>query len=202
MTALTRDQRALRGALIGEAYRRNPAAGYLSAIEEGARQFRAGKRPGRSAVPAIAPQVLAEAVASALARQECVRKEAKKAARRRVAAEQAADDRALVDRMVAERLAVARKFSEASAGPALCEASNADLAFVAAAAMGGRPAAAGRSVVEIAVDQQSLSLQDLAVAAVAGSAGSTAFWTGQPAGDSPFHTYQRGGGASKGTADA
>jgi hypothetical protein len=189
MTALTREQRDVRVALIAEAHQRDPRRGWLAAIQEGAQRFREGKRPGQSAAPVIPPQ-------------EAVRKEAKKAARRRRAAERTAADRTRVERMVAERLALARKFSEASAGPALREASNADLAFAAAAAMGGRPAPPGRPVAEIAVDHRSLSLQDLAVAAVAGSAGSTAFWTGQPSGGSPFWRGQQGTGASKGTADA
>jgi hypothetical protein len=176
MTALTHAQRVQRAALIEQCYQRSPGRGRLAAIQEGAQRFREGTRPGTAA---------------------------QKAARRARKAQEAAD-RALVERMVAKRLALARTFSEASIGPALREASNADLAVITAAALSGagQPGPAERPVVEMAIDPAGLDLQDLAVAAAVGSAGNSPFWTGQTAGGAPFWRGPQGTGASKGTADA
>ncbi|MGH3192337.1 MAG: hypothetical protein ACRDOL_34830, partial [Streptosporangiaceae bacterium] len=127
----------------------------------------------------------ARAVAAEADRQQAASKAARKAARR---GKREAAERAEVQRLVRERLQLARRFSETSAGPALREASNADLGFAAAAALGSNPAGApaARPVVEMAVQPQALSPGDLAVAAVAGSAGQSPFWAGQASGDSPF----------------
>jgi hypothetical protein len=198
VTALTRDQRALRGALIAEAYQRNPGRGYLAAIQGGAQQFRQGGRPDRPAAPVIPPAVLAEAVAVALVRQKSARK-ARKAATEKTR-ERAATEAAAA-RMLQERRQLAAQFSEAAIGKSLQEASNADLAAITTTALSGagQPGPPGRVVADIAVDPRSLSLEDLGVAATAGSAGGSAFWAGQTAGDSPFWRGQHGSG---GTASA
>ena len=200
MTALTRDQRAVRGALIQESYRRDPARGWLAAIEEGARQFRTGKRPSPAAAPAIPPKVIAEAVAVALAAQKTVRKARKSAGK---AAARAATEAATA-RMLQERQQLAAQFSETALGASLREASNADLAVITTTALSGtgQPDPPGRSVVVMTVRPEALSLEDLGIAAAAGSAGTSPFWAGQTGGESPFWRSMQAGGASKGTAGA
>lgn len=166
-------EKRLRNALIERGH------GIREATAIAARQ--SGGRPQRR--PAAGRSVLAEAVAAEAARQLAARKAARKATKRTA---REAEDQALVQRMVAERLALARQFSEASAGSLLREASSQDLAFTAATVMGTRPVAAARPVVELAVDPAGLGLGDLGVAAVAGSSGSSPFYMGQSSGDSPF----------------
>jgi len=200
MTTLTRDQRVRRGALIDEAYRRNPVAGYLAAIQEGAQRFREGTRPGRGAgrAPAIAPAVLAEAVAVALARQKAARK-ARKATAARAATEAAAA------RILRERKQLAAQFSEAAIGKSLRESTADDLAAIAATALSGtgQPASAGRPVIEMTVDPGSLDLGELGLAASVGMAGDSPFMCGSNStGNTPFMRGLQPGGASKGTADA
>jgi hypothetical protein len=206
VTALTHEQMLARNALIAECYERNPGRGYLAAVREGARRYREGGRPGQDAgnTAAIAPAVIAEAVVAALARQDVTRK-ARRA--RREARERAAADRALVKRMVAERLTLAQVFSETAVGPALREASNADLAVITTTALSGagQGAPAPRPVAQLTVNPQALDLQEMGIAAVAGMSGSSPFWGGDggPArGRSPFWRGPQGTGASKGTADA
>lgn len=213
--AVTEDQaRTAINEVFSACSARNPRAGYGAAITEGARLIRAelGGRhwkrvSAREALqaataararvaaqrPAVSPDVVRAAVAEA-ERLVAARRKAGKAARR---ATREAADQALVSRMVAERLQAAHRLSEAVSGPALREASNEDLRCVAVAAMSGAPAPAARPVVEMTVDPAVLSLEDLAVAAAVGSAGSSPFWTGQTSGQSPF---MRGLQAADGTA--
>jgi hypothetical protein len=201
MTTLTCEQRAQRTALIDEVYRLNPAAGYLAAVQEGAQRFRQGGRAGRPAAPVIPPGVLAEAIATALVRQKAARKARKAAAektRERATAEAAAAQ------VLQERQQLAAQFSETAIAKSLQEASNADLAFITTTALSGtgQPSAEPRPVMVMTVRPETLSLEDLGVAATAGSAGKSAFWAGQTSGDSPFWRGLQGTGAGNGTADA
>jgi hypothetical protein len=198
VTTLTREQRVQRIALIDEAYRRNPAGGYLSAIQAGAQQFRQSTIPGRAAAPVIPPAVLAEAVAVAVVRQKSARKARKAAAEK---ARERATAEAAAARMLQERRQLAAQFSEAAIGKSLQEASNADLAVITTTALSGtgQPSAAPRPVMVMTVRPETLSLEDLGVAATAGSAGSSPFWAGQTSGESAFWRGQHVGG---GTASA
>jgi len=175
LAAMPAEEKALRNRLVSEGYPLREAV-ILA--------HRAGTRRASPRRPAPSQQDLAEAVAAAVDRHETARKAAKKAAKR---AAQEAADRALATRVVTEQLALAQKFSGASVGAMLSEASREDLAFAAAAALGGSRPGPARPVVEMAVDPQALSLEDLGVVATAGSAGNSPFWTGgQTAGQSPF----------------
>jgi len=199
MTALTRDQRALRGQLIEQCYHRHPGRGYLAAVQEGARQFREGRVTGRVAgpLPAAGQKAIAEAVAQAVATASAGRKAAKKAAKRATA-------EAAVARVLQERQRLAAQFSETAIGQSLREASGGDLAAIAATALSGtgQPRPAGRPVTEVTVNPRTLDLEDLGLAATAGMPGGSLFWGGSPPGGSPFWRDLQPSGASRGTAGA
>jgi hypothetical protein len=199
VTALTRDQRALRGQLIAELYRRDPGGGYLAAIEAGARQFREGQGAGRVAGPrpAASQKAIAETVAQAVRTASDARKAAKRMAKRATAEAAAA-------RVLQERRQLAARFTETAIGRSLRESSGGDLAAIAATALSGtgQPGPAARPVAEMTVNPQALDLEDLGLAATAGTAGNSPFWGGSPVGASPFWRGLQVGGASKGTADA
>lgn len=204
MTTLTREQRTHRSAVIEQCYHRNPGRGYLAAIQEGARQFREYQATGRIAGsrPAPGQKAAAEAIAQAVRTATAARKSAKKTARR-AAAEAAAA------RVLQERQQLAAQFTETAIGNSLREASGDDLAAITATALSGtgQPAHAGRPVAEMTVDPGALSLEDMGVAALAGSAGNSPFWEARPGesltpGKSPFWHGLQVGGASRGTAGA
>lgn len=197
MTALTRDQRALRGQLIAECYRRDPGGGYLAAIAAGARQFREGRVTGRVAGsrPAASQKAIAEAVAQAVAGASAARKTATKAAKRATAEAAAA-------RALREHRQMATQFTETAITSSLREASSGDLAAITAVALSGtgQPRPAARPVAEVTVDPRTLDLEDLGLAAVLGTAGHSPFWGGSPAGGSPFWRGMQADG--EGTAGA
>ena len=89
---------------------------------------------------------------------------------------------AAVTRILRERQQRAAQFSETAVGEQLREASSADLAAIASAALASttsqaRPAP--RPVTEVAVDPRSLSIEEMGLAALAGSAGNSPIWTYQ-----------------------
>jgi hypothetical protein len=180
LAAMSAGEKALRNRLVRQ------GCGLREAVVLAHRMTARGARRGeRAATPGTSRMILESA---AVPDRKSVRKAARRAARDRVAAERAAADRALAGRMIAERLALARRFSEASAGRLLREAPNQDLAFTAASALGRRPVPV-RPVAEVTVSGQELrefSPAELSLAGLAGSAGSSPFWTGQTSGNSPF----------------
>ena len=152
--------------------------------------------------PASSQQAIAEAVAQAVASATAARKTAKKAAKRATAEAAAA-------RVIQERQRLAAQFTETAVGEQLREASGGDLAAIAATALSGtgQPGPATRPVAEVTVDPRTLDLEDLGLAATAGTAGNSPFWQAMPggspaAGQSPFWRGLQAGGASKGTAGA
>ncbi len=197
---LTERERRDRQLFIDAALERNPAAGRAAAIREGEgtwREWRGGFGGAREARPAVNQAALTEAVATAVRTVTAARKAAKRAARRATA-------EAAASRVLQERRQLEARFTETAIGRSLREAAADDLAAIAAIGMSGAGQAgpAARPVVEMAVRPEALSLEELGVAATVGSAGGSAFWTGQTAGRSPFWRGLQNSGASKGSADA
>jgi hypothetical protein len=158
-----------------------------------------GRIPASRAAPGAPSRALAEVVGAAVSQATAARKGARKVARR-AARETSAR------RLVLEEAQLAARFSEAALGKGLREASNEDLADIGLAALASQPPPPGRPVVEVATPPSAMDFDELALVALAGSAGLSPFHTASPgvslpAGAAPFYTYQRGGGA-KGTADA
>jgi len=91
--------------------------------------------------------------------------------------------------VIQERQRLAAQFTETAIGQSLRESSSDDLAAITATALSGtgQPGPAARPVAEMTVNPGTLSLEELMLAAAAGTAGNSPFWGGGPAaGKSPF----------------
>lgn len=190
-------EKQIRNRLIQRGYGIREATVRAARMTRGARTRQITEGPSAPSQKAIA-----EAVAQAVASATAARKAAKKA--RRCATTEAA-----AARVIQERQRLAAQFSEAAVGKSLRESSGDDLAAIAAAALSGtgQPGPAARPVAEVTVDARALSLEDLGLAATAGTAGNSPFWQAHPggspaAGQSPFWQGLQVSGASKGTASA
>lgn len=177
-------EKVIRNQLISQGYGIREATARAARITKGGRAGQITEGP-----PAASSKAIAEAIAAAVLTATAARKEAKKAARRATAEAAAA-------RILQERQQLAAQFSEAEIGTSLRETSNADLAVITTTALSGtgQPSAAPRPVMVVTVRPERLSLEDLGVAAAAGSDGSSPFWRGQTAGSSPFWRGMQDGG--------
>lgn len=150
---------------------------------------RAARMTGRvtSSRSATSQKAIAEAAAQAVASATAARRAAKKAAKRATA-------EAAAKRVIQERQRLAAQFTETAIGEQLREASGGDLAAIASAALSGtgQPGPAARPVAEVATPPSAMDLEELGLAAVLGSAGSSPFWGGATAGQSPFWRDSRG----------
>lgn len=187
LAAQPAEEEEIRNRLISEGYGLREATA------------RAARMTGRvtSSRPAASQRAIAEAVANAVASATAARKAAKKAAKRATA-------EAAAERVIQERQRLAAQFTETAVGRSLRESSREDLAAIAATALSGtgQPAPAARPAAEVTVDPRALSLEDLGLAATAGTAGASPFWGGSPAGASPFWRGLQVGGANRGSVDA
>jgi len=193
LAAQPTEEKEIRNRLISEGYGLREATARAARITRGGRAGQITEGP-----PAARQKAIAEAVAQAVLSATAARKAAKKAARR-AAAEAAAT------RMLQERAQLAARFSETAIGASLREASSDDLAVIASAALSGtgQPGQAPRPVAEVTVDPRTLSLEELGLAAAAGTAGDSPFMLGSnTTGNTPFMRGLQVSGASKGTADA
>jgi hypothetical protein len=159
-----------------------------------------GRIPASRAAPGAPSRALAEVAVAAVSQATAARKRARKVAKR-AARETSAR------RLVLEEAQLAARFSEAALTTGLREASNEDLADIGLAALASQPAPPARPVVDVATPPSAMDFDELALVALAGSAGSAPFYAASPgvslpAGWSPFYTYRPAGGATKGTADA
>lgn len=176
-------EKVIRNQLISEGY---------TIQEATARAAGATRRPARTPRTA-SRKALDEAVTTAVLTATAARKAAKKATRR---ATRRATAEAAAARVLHERQQMAAQFSEDAIRKSLRESTAGDLAAIATIGLSstGQPAPAARTHAEIAVDPRTLSLEDLGLAATAGSAGSSPFWAGQTRGSSPFWAGQHSGG--------